>query len=75
MIAYVDCYSGISGDMMLGALVDAGVFLESLQEEIARLPLEGYKLESELVDTQGIRGTRVKVRVLDQAHEHHRRNL
>jgi uncharacterized protein (TIGR00299 family) protein len=72
MIAYFDCYSGISGDMTLGALIDAGVLFEALKEELARLPLHGYMLESETVDVQGIRGTKVHVKIVDQAHEHHR---
>src|SRR5438128_1746404 len=38
MIAYLDCYSGISGDMTLGALIDAGLPLDELKEAVGHLP-------------------------------------
>ena len=44
-IAYLDCLSGISGDMLLGALVDAGLSPDELRSELAKLPLNGYRLE------------------------------
>ncbi|HEY8601604.1 MAG TPA: nickel pincer cofactor biosynthesis protein LarC [Thermomicrobiales bacterium] len=67
-IAYFDAPSGISGDMTLGALVDAGVPLDSLASALnAALPaLGGYRLEAERVSQHGIGGTRVSV-VLDPA--------
>jgi uncharacterized protein (TIGR00299 family) protein len=67
-IAYFDAPSGISGDMTLGALVDAGVPLDSLAATLsAALPaLSGYQLEAERVSQHGIGGTRVSV-VLDPA--------
>ena len=37
-IAYFDCFAGISGDMILGALVDAGLEYEQLQADLAKLP-------------------------------------
>ncbi len=63
MIAYLDCFSGISGDMLLGALVDAGLPLEDLRADLARLPLSGYEIRAERVTKQGIAGTRVTVEV------------
>ena len=45
-IGYVDCFSGISGDMFLGALVDAGLPLEFLQSELATLNLDNFKIRS-----------------------------
>ena len=45
-IAYFDCFSGISGDMTLGALVDAGVDLAVIRDELAKLPVAGYRLEA-----------------------------
>ena len=62
-IAYFDCFSGISGDMTLGALVDAGVELAVLQAELAKLPVTGYRLESRVVKRGGLRGTKVDVLV------------
>ncbi|MBI5665798.1 MAG: nickel pincer cofactor biosynthesis protein LarC [Nitrospirae bacterium] len=59
MIAYFDCFSGISGDMTLGALVDAGVPLLKLKHELARLPVKGYRLTSREVKKAGMRATKV----------------
>jgi uncharacterized protein (DUF111 family) len=41
-IAYFDCFSGISGDMCLGALISAGVDFDLLKEELAKMPVKGY---------------------------------
>lgn len=60
-IAYLDCASGISGDMMLGALVDAGVELAALDDAIASLGLPGCKLVAEQVKKKGFRATQVRV--------------
>ena len=59
-IAYLDCFAGISGDMFLGALVDAGVPLTVLEEATAALGL-GASLKIETVDRSGIRCTKVHV--------------
>lgn len=61
MIAYFDCFSGISGDMIVGAFLDAGVPFEWLKEELGKLPLKGYKLEIEDVKRGGIGGKRFHV--------------
>ena len=68
-IGYLDCFSGISGDMCLGVLVDAGVPIEALQVALAKLPVGGFRLEAEQVKRAGIAATRVHVH-LDE-HEHH----
>ena len=67
MIAYFDCFSGISGDMTLGALIDLGVPPAWLKESIATLPLSGFDIEVSDVVYNGIRAKRVNV----SAHEHH----
>lgn len=59
-IAYLDCFAGISGDMFLGALVDAGVPLTVLEEATSALGL-GAGLKIETVDRSGIRCTKVHV--------------
>jgi len=59
-IAYLDCFSGISGDMFLGALVDAGVPLELLQSTVRELNL-GAELQATRVDRNGISATKVDV--------------
>jgi len=61
MIAYLDCFSGISGDMLLGALVDAGLALADLRADLSRLPLRGYEITAEKIAKQGIAGTLVRV--------------
>lgn len=59
-IAYLDCFAGISGDMFLGALIDAGVDLKILQEATAALNLNA-SLKIEKVDRSGISSTKVHV--------------
>lgn len=60
-ILYFDCYSGISGDMTLGALLDLGLELEDLQQLLSKLRLSGYRLAKEQVKYGGIAGTRAIV--------------
>jgi len=62
-IAYFDCIAGISGDMALGAHIDAGADPDELRRELEALPLEPFELEVEEIDAQGLRATRVGVRV------------
>ena len=59
-VAYLDCFSGISGDMFLGALVDAGVSPDLLRETVRGLDL-GAELEITRVDRNGISATNVNV--------------
>ncbi|MBA2287740.1 MAG: nickel pincer cofactor biosynthesis protein LarC [Ktedonobacteraceae bacterium] len=63
---YLDCHSGISGDMFLGAALDAGLALDTLKEGLARLPLEGYRLELEPFHDKGIRGARFMVHLSER---------
>jgi uncharacterized protein (TIGR00299 family) protein len=60
-LAYFDCPSGASGDMILGALVDAGVPFETLERELAGLGVDGYRLERSEVMKAGFRATKVDV--------------
>jgi uncharacterized protein (TIGR00299 family) protein len=71
-VAYLDCFSGISGDMLLGALVDAGLSLDALRGELAKVPLAGYRLESAKVQRASIAATKVDV-TLEEAAQPHRR--
>ena len=64
-IAYLDCFSGISGDMFLGALVDAGVPLRVLEETVAELRV-GARLEVSRVKRSGISATKVDVYAGDE---------
>lgn len=69
---YFDCFAGASGDMILGALVDAGVNPEQLQQQIGLLGVNGYSIDFEKVDRSGISATYARVRT---AHEHAHRHL
>jgi hypothetical protein len=60
-LAYFDCFSGISGDMTLGALVDAGVSIDALRSELLKLNLTGYRITAEKVTRSGIAATKVNV--------------
>lgn len=60
-IAYLDCFSGISGDMFLGALLDSGFSFDELAERLATLPLKGYRLEAAHEGRKHIFGTRFVV--------------
>jgi uncharacterized protein (TIGR00299 family) protein len=64
-IAYFDCFSGISGDMTLGALVDAGCNLAEMESQLRRLPVTGWKISSEKVVRRGFRATQAKVESSD----------
>jgi uncharacterized protein (TIGR00299 family) protein len=67
----VDCFSGASGDMLLGALVDAGVALDALRRGLAGLPVTGWALQAEPARQHGLAGTRVRVE-LDRRDQPHR---
>ncbi|HZL88208.1 MAG TPA: nickel pincer cofactor biosynthesis protein LarC, partial [Pirellulaceae bacterium] len=70
-LAYFDCPSGISGDMTLGALVDAGVDMAAIQAGIDSLGLPSCKLVSEEVKRKGFRGLKVSVQhEPEHAHRH-----
>ena len=72
-VLWYDCFSGISGDMNLGAMIDLGVELSYLKTELERLNLKGWDLIAEKAQRHGITGTKVTVRQLVQ--EHHHRHL
>lgn len=60
-VVYFDCASGAAGDMLLGALVDLGLPLDALRAELGKLPIGGYRLESQRVHRAGIHATKVDV--------------
>lgn len=69
-ILYLDCFSGISGNMLLGALLDAGLPEEYLREELNKLPVSDYEIVIERVKKCGISATYVDVRLTDHHHHH-----
>jgi len=60
-LAYFDCFSGISGDMILGAMIDVGLPINQLKRELSRLNLKGYRLTEERVRRAGVIATKVDV--------------
>jgi pyridinium-3,5-bisthiocarboxylic acid mononucleotide nickel chelatase len=71
-VAYFDCFSGISGDMALGALVDAGADLRAIETELRKLRLDGWSISAEKVKRGAILATHVKVEAKET---HHPRGL
>jgi uncharacterized protein (TIGR00299 family) protein len=69
---YFDCFAGASGDMILGALVGAGVDPSALTEQLELLGVAGWKIDFDKVDRSGISATFARVHI---AHEHAHRHL
>jgi pyridinium-3,5-bisthiocarboxylic acid mononucleotide nickel chelatase len=69
---YFDCFAGASGDMILGALVGAGVEPRTLVDQLKLLNVGGWEIDFERVDRSGISATYAKVKT---AHEHEHRHL
>ncbi len=77
---FIDAYSGISGNMFIGALLDLGASVENLKENIDKLNLDGYDLIIEKVEKQGVSATYFDVKLHhhhhdDDEHHHHHRGL
>jgi uncharacterized protein (TIGR00299 family) protein len=74
-IVYLQCPTGVSGDMCLGALVSLGVPVEYLIEQLNGLGIEQeYRLWAELVHRQGQQATKVHVDLVSHHHHHHSHN-
>ena len=73
-IAYFDCFSGASGDMILGSLLDAGLEPADLKRELDKLHLSHFDLQAEKVLKRGIGGSRALV-LIDESHHHPHRHL
>lgn len=69
--AFVDCFAGISGDMLLGALIDAGAPVDNLLLGLETLPLSGWELKIERVRKGAISATSVSVIVKEKQPERH----
>jgi uncharacterized protein (TIGR00299 family) protein len=67
---YLDIFSGISGDMFIGALIDLGADARKLERELKKLKLDGYHLHVARQQKSGIAGMKFDVHLAD-AHEHH----
>jgi uncharacterized protein (TIGR00299 family) protein len=77
---YFDCFSGVAGDMTLGALLDLGVPEEAVRAELGKLPVRNYTLQRERVKRGALVGTKIHVHVeghetnFDHHHDHHGRD-
>jgi len=69
---YFDCFAGASGDMILGALIAAGVEPQSSKQQLALLGISGYQIDFETVNRSGISATYARVQT---QHEHKHRHL
>jgi uncharacterized protein (DUF111 family) len=69
-VLYFDCFSGASGDMVLGALIDAGVPLAEIRRALGSLAIDPEAVWTEPVVRTGIRATKFCVRGEDSAHTH-----
>ena len=69
---YFDCFAGASGDMILGAMVAAGVDPHALREQLSLLNVEGFKIDFETADRSGLSATYARV---ETVHEHKHRHL
>jgi uncharacterized protein (TIGR00299 family) protein len=70
-VAYFDCFSGVAGDMILGALIDLGVDVSILQKELTKLPLSGYEIKVQSVERNHIAAKDVTIIVTDDQHHRH----
>jgi pyridinium-3,5-bisthiocarboxylic acid mononucleotide nickel chelatase len=70
-VLYFDCFSGISGDMALGALLDAGLPLDELKRALGSLTVPGVHIHADRVLRAGVSATKFKVHEHDDGHEHH----
>lgn len=74
-IVYFDCFAGASGDMILGSLLDAGLGLEQLRGELAKLHLTHFDVQVQKVEKRGIGGSQALVHIDQDHHHHHHRHL
>ncbi len=69
-VAYLDCFSGVSGDMLLGAIVDADVDVAAFEAELRAVNVEGWSLRAERVSRAGIAATLVHVDLAEKTQPH-----
>jgi uncharacterized protein (TIGR00299 family) protein len=66
-VLYLDCFSGISGDMLLGALLDAGMPFAALEKALGSLTMSGYEIGTDRVLRAGVSATQFRVREAGEA--------
>jgi len=72
VVAYFDCFSGICGDMILGALLDLGLDSNILQKELKKLDISGYNIHVKKVESHSLAGSDIEIIVKEKQHQ---RNL
>ena len=65
-IAYFDCFSGICGDMILGALIDLGIDIDTFKNELKKLNINGYTIKIEKIEENNLTGTDVDINVKEK---------
>jgi hypothetical protein len=74
-IGYFDCYSGLSGDMILGAILDCGLSLDLLTADLAKLHLKGYSISAQPATRGVITGTQVTVALESSKQRRHLKDI
>ncbi|MGA8833889.1 MAG: nickel pincer cofactor biosynthesis protein LarC [Desulfomonilaceae bacterium] len=74
-VAYFDCFSGASGDMIIGSLLDAGLPLELLRSELSKLSLSHYEIGVRKAIKRGLAGSQVIINIDERHHHDHHRHL
>ncbi|QYG93644.1 nickel pincer cofactor biosynthesis protein LarC [Iamia sp. SCSIO 61187] len=69
-LAWFHCFSGVAGDMALGALVDAGADLAAVEDVVRAVDVDGWEIEAEPVLRSGVAATKVHVRGVEGEHHH-----
>ncbi len=68
---YFDCFAGAAGDMLVGALLDLGLELTALEDELAKLGIEGYSLSNNSILKQGVTSSNFRLNITRNPHHHH----
>ncbi len=74
-IAYFDCFSGVCGSMILASLVDAGMPVERLKEELSKIDISGYEIRCKKVLKDGIYGTHISIDVKENCTHRHLKDI
>lgn len=74
-VLYFDCFSGISGDMTVGALLNLGLPFEYLEEQLKKLNVSGYQLEQNITERHKISATKFDVKLTDDSKHRHLKDI
>ena len=74
-LIYFDCYSGASGDKILGSLIDAGLSLDKLKHELDKLNVDGFSLSTQKSVKHGLAGTKLTVHTEEQKTHRHLKDI